>query len=361
MEPLLALGFMSGTSLDGIDAAFLYSDGTEIFEKGPVHFCPYPSAFRQQLEKILGFSTRTALIEEVEIQLTHYHAQLANKLIADYDLSPALIGFHGQTIFHSPPHTVQIGDGPLLAQLTGVPVIYDFRTHDCAKGGQGAPLVPIYHQALAKDLPKPLAFLNIGGVSNITSVSDNLIAFDAGPGNALIDDYMKAFFNLPYDTAGEKAAQGRIKHEWVEKWLQHSYFSLPYPKSLDRNDFHFIKKDLQSLSPLDAIATLTFFTVQAIVKAINLLPETPQQLIVSGGGAKNTTMVQWLQQELKGIKIKTAFQLGWNSDFIEAEAFAYLAIRSFYGLPYSFPLTTGVKSPLTGGRKCDVHHLCKKA
>lgn len=357
MEPIWALGFMSGTSLDGIDAAFLLSDGTRIMDRGPTRFLPYTAEFRQQLKNCFGQPVRTSLIQESERQLTQLHADLASKMIADSSLKPHLIGFHGQTIFHAPPHTLQIGDGPLLANLTGVNVVYDFRTNDCLNGGQGAPLVPVYHQALTVEMSKPLAVLNIGGVSNITGIGEgsNLIAFDTGPGNALIDDYVFAVYNQPFDASGNIAARGRADKELVNHWLKDPFFQKSYPKSLDRDHFAAVVKPyLFDLSADDAVATLTLFTAESIILACEQLLEKPKQLILCGGGAKNTTLIQWLRQGLPQITVLTADSLGWNGDFIEAEAFAFLAIRHFYALPLSFPLTTGVKVPLTGGKLCEI-------
>ncbi len=355
MEPIWALGFMSGTSLDGIDAAFLLSDGKHIFEKGPTCFLPYSADFRCQLKQCLGHAIRTPFIHEIESQLTDLHGEMALKMMAFASIIPQLIGFHGQTIFHAPPQTLQIGDGKRLANLTGVKVVSDFRTNDCANGGQGAPLVPIYHQALMQNLPKPIAIVNIGGVGNITFVSENdqLIAFDTGPGNALIDDYVLKTYGVPFDNGGKIAASGQANTTLIETWLTDAFFAKLYPKSLDRDHFAKIATSLTSLSPADAVATLTLLTAKTIVQACALLPQQPQQLILCGGGAKNHSLSQFLRQELPTIEIMNAQNFGWQGDFIEAEAFAFLAIRSFYDLPLSFPLTTGVKIPLTGGRVFD--------
>ncbi len=355
MEPIWALGFMSGTSLDGIDAAFLLSDGRRIFEKGSTCFVPYSADFRGQLKQSLGHASRTPFIQEIESQLTDLHGEMALKMMASASITPQLIGFHGQTIFHAPPQTLQIGDGKRLANLTGVKVVSDFRTNDCANGGQGAPLVPIYHQALSRDLPKPMAIVNIGGVGNITFVGENdqLIAFDTGPGNALIDDYVLKAYGIPFDEGGKIAASGQADKSLIETWLTDGYFTKLYPKSLDRDHFAGMIATLSILNPADAVATLTLLTAKTIVQACALLPQQPQQLILCGGGAKNHTLSQFLRQELPKIKIMSAQNFGWQGDFIEAEAFAFLAIRSFYDLPLSFPLTTGVKIPLTGGRMFD--------
>lgn len=355
MEPIWALGFMSGTSLDGIDAAFLLSDGQRIFEKGATCFLPYSAGFRDQLKQCLGQAARTPFIQEIESQLTKLHGEVALKMMAAASIAPHLIGFHGQTIFHAPPQTLQLGDGKRLANLTGVRVVGDFRTHDCANGGQGAPLVPIYHQALAQNFSKPMAIVNIGGVGNITFLGegDQLIAFDTGPGNALIDDYVLKIYGVPFDDGGKIAASGQADKSLIKVWLADPFFTKLYPKSLDRDHFTRIAAALTSLSPADAVATLTLLTAKTIAQACALLPQQPRELVLCGGGAKNHTFLQFLRQELPEIDIVRAQNLGWQEDFIEAEAFAFLAIRSFYDLPLSFPLTTGVKIPLTGGRVFD--------
>lgn len=352
MEPIWALGLMSGTSLDGIDAAFILSDGCRVLEKGPTCFLAYDPEFRHDIRQCLGQPERNSFVRQVEEKLTRLHAKLANKMIEEGPVKPQLIGFHGQTIFHEPPKTLQIGDGELLSELVRVPVVYDFRTNDCVNGGQGAPLVPIYHQALAKDLAKPLAIVNIGGVGNITYMGDSetLIAFDTGPGNALIDDYVLAVYGIPFDENGAIAATGIADQQLVQSWLKDPFFTKPYPKSLDRNHFVKIKDALVQVSPADAVATLTLFTAATIALAVTQLPQPSRQLVLCGGGAKNQTLQQFLEESLSGMNITTAETLGWQSDFVEAQAFAFLAIRSFYDLPLSFPLTTGVKVPLTGGR-----------
>lgn len=343
---------MSGTSLDGIDAAFILSDGQQILDKGITCFLPYAPEFRQEIRECFGKAERNLVICRVEEKLTRLHAELANRMINESPVKPQLIGFHGQTIFHAPPKTLQIGDGELLSRLAGIPVVYDFRVNDCLNGGQGAPLVPVYHQALAKTLAKPLAIVNIGGVGNITYMDgcETLIAFDTGPGNALIDDFVLQAYNLPFDEDGAIAVSGVADQQLVKVWLKDPFFTKFYPKSIDRDHFARIKAALAHMTPADAVATLTLFTASTIVLACAQLPKRPGQLILCGGGAKNQTLGKLLEESLNNMNIMTAESLGWQSDFVEAQAFAFLAIRSFYGVPLSFPLTTGVKVPLTGGR-----------
>jgi len=262
-----------------------------------------------------------------------------------------LIGFHGQTISHAPAigHTCQIGDGALLAAMTGIKVVNDFRTADVRAGGQGAPLVPVYHQALGSKLDKPVVFLNIGGVANVTYVGKDgeLIAFDTGPGNALIDDWMLRKSGHKFDAEGKIALSGKVDRVLLNKLLSHPFFSVPAPKSLDRNAF--VSQAWESLSLADGTATLAAFTVHSIVESFKHFPSPPQQFIVAGGGRHNQFLMQQLQQQLK-VPVSSIDALGLDGDAIEAEAFAYLAVRSIKGLPISFPTTTGVPEPMTGGR-----------
>jgi anhydro-N-acetylmuramic acid kinase len=279
----------------------------------------------------------------------------------------AVIGFHGQTVFHAPARrlTVQIGDGLSLARATGIPVVYDFRAADVAAGGQGAPLVPIYHAALVagSDLPRPVAVVNIGGVANITFVADtppnngpalhtmdatvlDLVAFDCGPGNALLDDWCAAKAGRPVDVDGHLAARGKVDETVLADLLAHPYFALPAPKSLDRNAFS--AAAVARLSTEDGAATLTAFTARTIARGFDLLPERPKSIVVAGGGAHNPTMLAMIA-EATGADVKTASQVGWSTDFMEAQAFAHLAVRHLEGLPLSWPGTTGVPKPTRGG------------
>ncbi|MDD5587375.1 MAG: anhydro-N-acetylmuramic acid kinase, partial [Alphaproteobacteria bacterium] len=258
----------------------------------------------------------------------------------------------GQTIWHQPEEglTIQLGDGGYLARQTGIPVINDFRSADIRAGGQGAPLVPLYHRALAANLPKPVAIINIGGVSNITWIGgddeDDILAFDMGPGNALIDDWMLRHTGQPYDKDGKLAALGFAEEARVDRFLQHPFFGKKPPKSLDRNAFNeFIP---QGMSTTDGVATLTMMTVRAVVSGLDLLPRKPLTVYLTGGGRHNATMMRWIAEQ-SGSPVETVEALGWNGDSLEAETFAYLAVRSKLGLPLSLPGTTGVSRPATGG------------
>lgn len=357
------IGLMSGTSIDGIDAALVETDGMSYVR--PMAFMPNPYTleFRNALRSLLGnkLGRQDPAVAAFERELTELHAEIVQKfrqkhpdLAADIDL----IGFHGQTIWHQPKKraTVQIGDGALLARLTRTPVVNDFRTADVMAGGHGAPLVPLYHRALATSLPKPVVIINIGGVSNISWIGgegDNeILAFDVGPGNALIDDWILKHTGEPYDEYGLLAASGQIKPHIVEQVLSKTFFRQKPPKSLDRNTFYDIIPD--DISPSDGAATLTMITVRAIELGLKFVPVRPNHLYVTGGGRYNNTIMRWLA-DLTDIPVSPVDDLGWSGDGLEAEAFAYLAVRSRLGLPLSMPGTTGVPYPMTGG----TYHLPK--
>jgi anhydro-N-acetylmuramic acid kinase len=266
----------------------------------------------------------------------------------------AIVGFHGQTVLHRPTArlTVQIGDGAALARRLGLPVAYDFRAADVAAGGQGAPLVPVFHQALARDLdrPHPIAVLNVGGVANVTFVdSGDPIACDTGPGNALIDDFMRARTGAPLDRNGDQAAKGRVNEIFVARVLADGFFGLPCPKSLDRNAFAFANIGLPDFSVADGAATLSALTAASVARIVPHLPAPPRAWIVAGGGARNPTLMRMLAERLKPATVETADAVGWSSQAIEAQAFAYLAVRCLRRLPLTFPTTTGVAQPMRGG------------
>ena len=246
---------------------------------------------------------------------------------------------------------MQIGDAAALAKAIHIPVMHDFRAADVAAGGQGAPFVPVYHRALAQSLERegPMVVLNIGGVSNITYIDggDVLIACDTGPGNALLDDFMYRVTGQRFDCEGRLAAQGKADEAWIAEALKHPFFALPPPKSLDRNDF--AKLVLRDMPPADGAATLTAFTAAAIARVVPLLPKTPRSWIVAGGGARNLTMIRMLRERLAPATVEAADAVGWSTDAIEAQAFGFLAARGLKGLPLSYPATTGVPIPMTGG------------
>lgn len=349
-----AIGLMSGTSCDGVDAALIRSDGHRITAFGPALTLPYDDAFRTQLRQCLGGKGPVA---EVERELTERHAAAVQMLLGRAGRSAreiGLIGFHGQTILHDPERrrTWQIGDGPLLARRTGIDVVNDFRSDDVAAGGQGAPLAPILHDALAGGLDRPLAVLNLGGVGNVTWIGDEgsgrrLIAFDTGPANALIDDWALRHTGQAVDLDGALARAGRIDQARLAQWLEHPYFALPVPKSLDRDAFQAFQPE--GLSAADGAATLTAFTAATVGRALLWLPQAPRRWLVTGGGRRNPVLMAALREILQ-VSVEPVEAVGWDGDALEAQAFAFMAIRAKAGLPISFPGTTGVPQPLTGGR-----------
>jgi anhydro-N-acetylmuramic acid kinase len=352
-----AIGLMSGTSLDGIDVALLETDGENTVNRGPSATYAYDAdqqnIMRQALQDAVGIKQRDqrpASLAVAEKLLTHWHSAAVHKFIAQFHLSASnidLIGFHGQTVLHRPETrlTVQLGDGAALAKASGIDVVYDMRAADVAAGGQGAPLVPAYHRALAQKTP--VVFVNIGGVANVTFVGSNteLLAFDTGPGNALINDWMMKHQGVAYDESGRTAALGTVSEGHLNQGMADPFFQLKPPKSLDRNRFAAL--DFTSLSLANGAATLTAFTAHAIAKAQDWFPEKPKQWIICGGGRHNATLMKMLRQALPNVV--TAEAMGLNGDSMEAEAWAYLAVRSLRGLPLSYPTTTGVKTAITGG------------
>lgn len=355
LQRFLTVGLMSGTSMDGIDAALVRTDGHGFVEPLGFIFTPYARAFRDRLRAVLG---GVGDVQSVEEELTDLHAEAVASLLRAQEVEPAavdLIGFHGHTILHAPDrrHTWQIGDGARLAAATCIDVVHDFRTADVQAGGQGAPLVPLYHQALASDMDRPLAILNIGGVANITWLGEgplDVVAFDTGPGNALIDDLVLSRTGEPYDDGGRIAGAGHVDDDMLARLLNHPYFAAPPPKSLDRDAW--AKAAMTNLSTEDAAATLTAFTAETIIRALDHVPAKPKRWLICGGGRRNETLMWMLADRLDGVPVAPVDGQGWNGDALEAEAFAYLAVRSRLGLPLSLPGTTGVPEPLTGGRFC---------
>ena len=356
------IGLMSGTSLDGIDAALLDTDGVDVARPGEALTLPYDEETRNMLRDALRAAPLVpagapvpAVIRDAEHQLTYAHAVAVKTLLDEAGLKPddvSLIGFHGQTILHRPGEhrTWQIGDGTRLARMTGIDVVNDFRSADVAAGGQGAPLMPLYHAVLARaaGVEGPVVVVNIGGVAQVTYIDGDLVlAFDTGPGNAPIDDWMLARSGEALDMNGDAARRGQVDQALLDRMLAHDFFGITPPKSLDRQDFGIsIVKDL---SLEDGAATLTAFTAGALAAARAHFPKPAKNWIVSGGGRHNLALMDQLQSKL-GTRVINADELGWRGDSVEAEGFAYLAARSRAGLPLSFPTTTGVTAPLTGGR-----------
>lgn len=363
----LAIGLMSGTSMDGADAALVRTDGlchVEVLNHGSIQ---YSETFRKTLKNSLNdaeaitISTdRPGNLRQVEVELTDIHAQLVRKILKDACVSyhdVDILGFHGQTVLHKPEKalTVQIGNGQQLANETGIDVIYDMRQNDIANGGQGAPLVPVYHRALATKLSSeidfPAAFVNIGGISNMTFVDaqNGLYAFDCGPGNALIDQWMSMKTGEPFDMDGCASLRGTAIDKIVSTYEKHPFFLQEKPGSLDWRSFAPLSD--MAISVEDGAASLSYITSFGIMNSLRHLPARPKTIILSGGGVYNQAIVADLEQMAAqhGINVIKMEALGYCSDSIEAEAWAYLAVRSFYRLPLTYPTTTGCKWPVTGG------------
>ena len=360
---LTAIGLMSGTSLDGVDVALIETDGRRIRAFGPSGYRAYSQSERALLRRALSEAVhlsdreaRPGVLREAEHAVTVAHAEAVAAFTAHNRIAPEeidIVGFHGQTVLHRPERrlTVQIGNAAALARAIKIPVMHDFRAADVEAGGQGAPFVPVYHRALAQSLQRegPIVVANIGGVSNITYIDGDmtLIACDTGPGNALLDDFMFRTMRQSFDTEGRLAAQGVPDQAWVSRALELPFFASPPPKSLDRNDFAALR--LGDVTPADGAATLTALTAAALARIVPLLPKVPNSWIICGGGARNHTMMRMLRENLAPATVEAADSLGWSSDAIEAQAFGFLAARGLKGLPLSYPATTGVPMPMTGG------------
>ena len=357
---LLAIGLMSGTSLDGIDAALIETDGAGCIRPIAFRSDPYSARAREQLREAAALALSfekprpSPPILAVEEMLTNRHILAVRQLLSATGVETGavdVIGFHGQTIAHRPDRgwTWQIGDGAAMARALGIRVVNDLRSADVAAGGQGAPLLPIYHRALTAGMDAPVAVLNLGGVGNITWLGAgeaDLIAFDTGPANALIDDWMLAETGSPFDAGGAFAARGAVDSTLLGAMLDNDWFDAAPPKSLDRADFTI--QPVRGLSAADGAATLTAFTAETVGLALRHLPERPKRLIVAGGGRHNPTLMAMISAATH-ISAEPIEALGWNGDATEAEGFAYMAVRALRGEPISFPGTTGVPRPMTGG------------
>jgi anhydro-N-acetylmuramic acid kinase len=377
MAGSLVIGLMSGTSADGIDAATLQTDGQKFQRTGCSGSFDYRAETRAGIWAAVanGFDHMRddTARQHLDRLIAEDHANAVLQLIASRNLSPTLIGFHGQTIYHNPTGddghplgrtTIQLGDAALLAAKTGLPVVHDVRRADMAAGGQGAPLAPVFHAAmlarLAVDLPAVL--VNIGGVANLTWVKNQtgmedgagLIGFDTGPGNALMDDYMRLYCDADFDKDGALAASGIADATLVDAWLEEPYFIADWPKSLDRQAFRHCLDDARLLAkaPADAMASLALFTANSIAAAIDQLPAPPQTILIAGGGRRNLCLQAHLQNWF-GSAMQDGAVAGdrplFSPDMLEAELMAFLAARHIAGLPTSFPATTGCHEPVCGG------------
>ena len=368
-EPIWAAGFMSGTSLDAVDAALIQTDGERIFAFGPSVERKYTPAERRVLQDATDAARRwnwqgdppDALFQQATEIMVKTHTETYARLGSD--IAPAIVGVHGQTVLHRPPTdravgaTLQLMDGDALATNLQRPVAYDFRTADIAAGGQGAPLAPAYHSALLKGLgEEPAAVLNLGGVANVTARQSDgsIFAFDTGPANGPIDEWVAGHDRGLHDENGVFADRGMVHEGLLLQLFEHPFFSMPPPKSLDRYDFN--ASMARGLNFYDGCATLTAFSARAVAAGLQRLPEPPVRVIVCGGGRHNPALMRMLTDAISCPVIK-AEAVGWRGDSIEAEAFAFLAVRSMRNLPLSWPETTGVPSPQIGGQMATPHRI----
>lgn len=355
MTSWTVLGTISGTSADGIDLAVIETDGRTVTRFGPVGTGVYRADTRHDvLAAAAEKGSRRDAWPEIARKVTGDHVTAIRSFLSENDVSPDAVVFHGQTVWHNPKagETVQLGDPQALAYALDLPVIGDVRLADMTAGGQGAPMVPVYHQALAKTLvgeeAEPLCFLNIGGVSNLTYINgEDLRAFDIGPGNALVDDWIRSHGLGSYDAGGRIAASGRVHQDRVDRALDHPYLSEPGPKSLDR--YSFSGDFAEGLSLEDGAATLLALTIDAIAQSERLLPEIPNLWLICGGGRHNVALMNGLRYKLAG-DVVNADTYKIDGDALEAQAMAFLGARLMAGLPTTYPGTTGVRKPVCGGK-----------
>jgi len=349
---LTAIGLISGTSADGIDAALIETDGVVVSATGPSLTLAYPAPLRRALLDLMQDPAQAATDTSLEAAVTDANAAAVRALLDRAGLTASaidVVGLHGQTVLHRPEarFTRQLGDGPGLHRALGISVVNRFRHADVASGGQGAPLAPLFHQALARELPGPLAVLNLGGVANVTLITgDTLLAFDTGPASALLDDWVCQHTGAAYDEDGRIARSGAVDAGVLAALLAHPYFGRPPPKSLDRNAFALAA--VAGLSLADGAATLAAFTAHSVARAREHLPRTPLRWLVGGGGRHNAALMAGLRTALDA-PVDPVETVGWDGDALEAQAFAFLAVRSLHGLPLSLPGTTGVPWPMPGG------------
>ncbi len=353
----VAIGVISGTSMDGIDVALIRSDGANEVETGPAATFPYPEPAAAALRAVVADPGEAEKPQaELERAVTDAHVAAVEAFLDRFGIvreSVALVGMHGQTTLHRPRArlTRQLCDGERAAAALRIDVVCDFRSADVAAGGEGAPFAPVYHAAMAAGLERPLMILNWGGVGNVTylGAKGEIIAFDTGPANALIDDFLLRRRGIALDENGALAGEGRVDAQALEAMMRDPYFGRPAPKSLDRNHFARAADLVEGLSDADGAATLSAFTVEATAAALRRVPEAPRRWLVGGGGRRNRLLMHRLGERL-GVRVEPVESIGFDGDAIEAQCFAYLGLRSRQGAPLSFPTTTGVPQPMTGGR-----------
>ncbi len=356
-DRLTAIGVISGTSMDAIDVSLVTSDGRDAVLFGAGASYPYRDETRRALQAVIADAERASAepLAELEAAVTADHLAAVRNYLADQQVDLAsvdLVGLHGQTIYHRPQmrFTRQLIDGQAVADALGIPAVDRFRDADVAAGGEGAPFAPLWHRALAQGLEQPVMVLNLGGVSNVTYIDgDTVIAFDTGPASAILDDFVLRRLGRPYDRDGALAASGRVNEALLAGFMANPFFDRPAPKSLDRNDFHRRAQVVEPLSDADGAATLAAFTIESIVASLRHVPRAPKRWLVGGGGRLNRHFMARLGERL-GVPVEPVEAVGWDGDVLEAQIFAYFAIRSVKGLPLSLPSTTGVPKPMTGGR-----------
>jgi anhydro-N-acetylmuramic acid kinase len=351
-----AIGVISGTSMDGIDVALIRSNGEMLVEAGPGATFPYPEALRQTLRAVSASASEAEKPQiELERQVTDAHTAAVERFLEKFGVareSIAVAGLHGQTILHNPQAGLsrQLCEGARAAAALKIDVVCDFRSADVASGGEGAPLAPVYHAAIAAGLDRPLMILNWGGVGNVTWLGSQgeIVAFDTGPANSMLDDFLIRRQGVAFDADGELARSGRVDPSILGMMMQSPYFDRPPPKSLDRNHFAALAAAIEGLSDADGAATLSAFTVESTAAAVRHIPDAPERWLVSGGGRRNRFLMRLLAERL-GVMVEPVESIGFDGDVLEAQCFAYLALRSRRGAPLSFPTTTGVSTPTTGG------------
>ena len=349
---------MSGTSMDGIDASLIYTDGVTIFDFINNVSIEYPNDLKIKIKEACARFREGKVcwmdLNKLKKTLTLCNLEAVREVInknTDSSAKVDIIGYHGQTVYHSPQNkvSVQLGDPKYLSKLSNIPVVFNFRMCDILNGGQGAPLTPIYHcERFRRVSSSPLAIVNIGGISNITCLSDkDIIAFDSGPGNCMIDDAMYKYFSKNYDNRGQLASDGNLNSEFLDILMRDEFFNIKPPKSLDRYYFHKYAEYVE-MTPQDLVCTLSYFTANTIVQGLEYLPKNIDNIIICGGGSKNDFITNKIS-ELSKKHVIISDSIGINSGYIESEAFAYLAVRCFLNLNISYPKTTGIEKAMSGG------------
>ena len=362
IKNLTAVGIVGSTSLDGLGLAVTETDGVDVYCRGPSRTVPYEDELLDQIRSVLGKradSPENAVnIRRAEIAFSEFAAAAVCGFVQEESLVPDVLGFGGHTICHRPSehYTHQIGDGQLMADLTGIRTVARFRNADILAGGQGAPFAPVYYEALAAKMERPLVIVDIGGTSEIIWLgsSGEMKAFVCGPGTAVINDWVTKHGGMYMDYNGKLAITGHVDQKILNTLMHHKYIALNPPKACDRTVFAEKMEHLEGLTLEDGAATATAFVAESVAYSMALyLPEPPREVIVCGGGAKNPTLMRFLRQRLPEAVVRNASDVGWEAEAADAQAAAFWAVRRLYRLPVSFPSTTGVAEPVIGGEIFD--------